>query len=183
MVSAGKNLLLGLAEGIANAISAVVAKAKEACKKVVDSVKGAFGIHSPSKLFENVIGKNLMLGMAIGIDEESNTVEDSMADIAKKVADTDFDFDTSGILDNVDTDILYAKMEATVDTERTAFNGESQAKAESNHLFNNVDDDNKSNNDKPSNRLRLEGDVYLDSKPVGKVIAPVVAGEIEWRGK
>ena len=53
----------------------------------MDKVKELFGIHSPSKIFENMIGKNIVLGMEVGIDKNvpkmiKNT-EDALSGLTK----------------------------------------------------------------------------------------------------
>lgn len=80
-VSTGFDMLMGLAKGIGNSVGSVVAKAKEAAKKVLNSVKSFFGIHSPSKVFAN-IGEMNMLGLAKGIEDNLNPVRDAMNDVS-----------------------------------------------------------------------------------------------------
>jgi len=72
---------MGLARGIGNSVGNVVAKAKEAARNVLNSVKSFFGIHSPSKVFAN-IGEMNMLGLAKGIEDNLNPVRDAMNDVS-----------------------------------------------------------------------------------------------------
>jgi len=67
LYGAGGDLLRGLADGIGAAVGAVVAKAKEAAHAVVDGVKGALGIHSPSTVMRDQVGLPIMQGVAAGI--------------------------------------------------------------------------------------------------------------------
>ena len=80
-VSTGFDMLMGLAKGIGNSIGSVVAKAKEAASKVLNSVKNFFGIHSPSKVFAQ-IGEMNMLGLAEGIEDNLKPVNDAMKDVS-----------------------------------------------------------------------------------------------------
>jgi len=77
LVGAGKDLMLGLAKGIGDSVGAVVTKAKEAAGKVVDSVKGYFGINSPSRVFMG-IGEYVNLGLAKGIEDNISPVTRAM---------------------------------------------------------------------------------------------------------
>lgn len=90
IVEAGSNLLSGLADGIGNAIGGVVARAREAAARVANSVKSFFGIASPSKLFKNEIGKNLMLGLADGIIDNGKEAVKATKTVADNIADVDF---------------------------------------------------------------------------------------------
>lgn len=69
MAKAGENLLEGIWKGLSEGTTWLISKLKEWCDNVVDKVKEFFGIHSPSKVFEDEIGKNIILGMEVGIDK------------------------------------------------------------------------------------------------------------------
>lgn len=63
----GKNILLGIADGLMNIDAGIFNDFKDAW---VTGIKDIFGIHSPSKLMQEVVGKNLALGIGIGFTEE-----------------------------------------------------------------------------------------------------------------
>jgi hypothetical protein len=46
---------------------------------VTNWFKNLFGIESPSKLFKNLIGKNLALGLGEGFTDEMKSVSEEMA--------------------------------------------------------------------------------------------------------
>lgn len=81
MVDAGKNLLFGIGEGITNAISSVVAKAKDAAASIVDGIKSFLQIGSPSRLLANEVGQWIPAGIAEGITDNSDLVTDAMNDV------------------------------------------------------------------------------------------------------
>lgn len=89
----GQMLMQGLANGIGNAVGAVVAKAKEVASKITNTVKGAFGIHSPSRVFAE-LGAYNMQGLAIGIDKNSSLPAAAVSNATKDMLGS---FDTSGI--------------------------------------------------------------------------------------
>lgn len=47
---------------------------------IIDGIKGIFGIHSPSRVFKEEIGKNLALGIGEGFSEEMDKVSREMKD-------------------------------------------------------------------------------------------------------
>lgn len=77
MIGAGEQLMYGLAKGIGNAVGAVINKAKEVAGNIVRSVKGFFGIHSPSRVFAE-IGEYLDKGLAKGIGDNTGIVSKAM---------------------------------------------------------------------------------------------------------
>lgn len=78
MLDVGKNLIQGLWNGIGNAASWLWSKISGFCSGIVDKIKGFFGIHSPSKLFNQKIGKFLALGLGEGFDDNLGKVYKQM---------------------------------------------------------------------------------------------------------
>lgn len=76
-VDMGWQLLQGLAEGIGDAVGGVIKKVKKTVGNIVSSVKGFFGIHSPSRVFSN-IGLMNMLGLAQGIEDNIKPISKAM---------------------------------------------------------------------------------------------------------
>lgn len=68
LVSAGRNILQGLTNGIKGAIGAVLNTISGVAQKVVDTVKHILGIHSPSRVFRDEVGKMIPAGLGIGVE-------------------------------------------------------------------------------------------------------------------
>ena len=77
----GGDIISGIGSGITNAVRGLVGAAIDACKSLVDGVKSFFGIHSPSKLMANEVGKFLPAGIAVGIEDNMGLVQDAMTDV------------------------------------------------------------------------------------------------------
>ena len=73
MLEIGKNLLLGLADGISSAVGAVVSKVQSVCGSILSGIKDAFGIHSPSRETQEM-GVMLMEGLAGGLENTMSIV-------------------------------------------------------------------------------------------------------------
>ena len=78
MLEVGKNLIQGIWNGISNAVGWLWNKISGFCSGIVDKIKGFFGIHSPSKLFNQEIGKFLALGLGEGFDDNLGKVYKDM---------------------------------------------------------------------------------------------------------
>ena len=76
-IQLGKDIINGVANGIKNAASNVIQAIGGVIDDALDWAKNLLGIHSPSRVFANVIGKNIPLGTAKGIDETAYRVSDS----------------------------------------------------------------------------------------------------------
>lgn len=66
--SAGNNIIQGLINGIKGAIGNAVAAVKNAASSIVNAAKGALGIHSPSRVFRDEVGKMIPAGLGVGVE-------------------------------------------------------------------------------------------------------------------
>ena len=101
MADVGKNLVQGLWNGINNAKDWIINKIKGFKDAVLNSIKSFFGIHSPSTVFRDEVGKNLALGLGEGFTEEMKNVTSDMEGAIPSSFDTQINgsyngFDNSG---------------------------------------------------------------------------------------
>ena len=126
MVEIGKSLLEGLWEGIKSTKDWLWNKVKGWAGSFVDGIKGVFGIHSPSRVFRDEIGKQLSAGLGVGFEEELSNVYDKMQRA--------IDLETEKMSASVQTGNVYNKIMNTVPVEvngtytsRLEVNGETLA--------------------------------------------------------
>lgn len=97
--SIGKNIIQGLINGIKSMVGAVGSAISEVAGNIKSKIKGALGIHSPSRWMRDMIGKNIPLGMAIGIEKTQGYVAKAAEGLAQAAMiepkRTEFAFDTS----------------------------------------------------------------------------------------
>lgn len=65
--SVGTNIIQGLINGIKGAIGNAVAAVKDAASNIVNAAKSALGIHSPSRVFRDEVGKMIPAGLGVGV--------------------------------------------------------------------------------------------------------------------
>ena len=156
--SIGSNIIKGIANGIVGAIGGLISAAVSASKSALNAVLNFFGINSPSRVFRDMVGKNMALGMGIGFeknvptDEMEASLQDSverMRNTTKKI--TSAPMNTTGQIISKDPQTGSSSDSPEFDYERM---GKETAKA-------------------------IEGmGVYLDKKPAGKILAPVIDDEL-----
>jgi len=78
LIKAGKDLLAGLFKGLLDP-TVIWNNVKSLGSSIMDGIKDVFGIHSPSKLMESVIGKNLALGIGEGFERNVGEVNNQIA--------------------------------------------------------------------------------------------------------
>ena len=79
LIQTGGQMLEGLFKGLLNP-QKIWQAVKNLVGGIVNGVKDLLGIHSPSKVFEDEIGKNLALGLGVGFEDTMAGVNDQMRD-------------------------------------------------------------------------------------------------------
>lgn len=88
LVTAGYDLMSGLARGIGNAVGGVISKAKEVAGNIVGAVKGAFKIHSPSRVMRDEVGKYIPEGIGVGMEDNTSTAIKAARNMASSVVNS-----------------------------------------------------------------------------------------------
>lgn len=74
ITQAGKNIVYGLWEGISGAAGWLLGKIKSWCGGILEGIMSFFGIHSPSTVFRDEVGKYLAQGVGVGFEDEMSGV-------------------------------------------------------------------------------------------------------------
>lgn len=82
LVSIGKDLIKGLWNGISDMSGWIADKINGFGKGVLKGIKKFFGIHSPSTVMRDQVGKQLVRGMAEGVTDETGTLNKSLVGVA-----------------------------------------------------------------------------------------------------
>ena len=69
MASIGSNIVQGLWNGISNMTGWIIDKIGGFASSVVSSIKDFFGIHSPSRVMRDQVGKYLAMGVGVGYEK------------------------------------------------------------------------------------------------------------------
>lgn len=83
--SVGMNIVKGIASGLTNAAKSLADAATNAASNALDCVKSKLGIHSPSRVFRDQVGKMMALGMGIGF-EKNIPIRSMSAGVQKAVS-------------------------------------------------------------------------------------------------
>lgn len=83
MLSAGRDFVMGFVKGITGAIGSAVNAAANMAKKALNAAKSALGIHSPSRVMRDEVGKYIPAGLAVGILDNLSDIEDASDKMAQ----------------------------------------------------------------------------------------------------
>lgn len=100
-INCGANIVRGIWQGIQNDWNWLVGKVKSFASNILESMKSALGIHSPSKLFEDEVGENIALGVGVGFEK---TIDKVFKDMQSTV-----NFETQRLSANLSTSAIYNK--------------------------------------------------------------------------
>lgn len=83
----GSNIIEGIKNGLTNFASGLVEAAKGVASRVMDGFKSFFGIHSPSRLMRDQVGRQIGAGMALGIRESAQNVAGEVEAVSRAAMD------------------------------------------------------------------------------------------------
>lgn len=147
LLDIGKNIVQGLIDGVSSMIGAVGKAIGNVASTIKDSITGLLGIHSPSRWFRDEIGKMIPPGLAIGIDRAKGVAVDAAADLGNSVKRS----------------ISAERIIGTPTTQNT--NGAARIAAATTATPVSTE---------PLVNVKIDATVEMDSKPVGKLVAPHV---------
>ena len=88
MVSIGSNIVKGIWSGISGAGSWLRSQISNFASNIVKGFKSSFKINSPSKIMRDIIGKGIVEGIGVGIDNEEDSLLTKADKLAGNVVDT-----------------------------------------------------------------------------------------------
>lgn len=93
MWNIGKNVVQGLWNGIKNCVKWIKDKISGFVDSVVDGIKDFFGIHSPSTVMRDEVGRFVGEGIGVGIADSTKGVVANAKDQMRQVVDAYSSFD------------------------------------------------------------------------------------------
>ena len=88
--SVGMNVVKGIAKGVGDFAWILVDKMTGLAQKAWEGVKDFFGIHSPSRLMRDTIGKMIPAGITVGLEKAFPDTIDTLLDQSKQLANVPF---------------------------------------------------------------------------------------------
>lgn len=107
MASIGKNIVEGVWNGITGMGSWISSKVSGFFSGIVDGAKKALGIHSPSRVFKDQVGKYIAEGVGVGIEENSSGVMDQVRKMNEGILDESKNIDLVSLNRTIDNTITY----------------------------------------------------------------------------
>lgn len=99
VLSIGSDIVHGIWNGISGAAGWLAGKVKSFASGILDGMKNALGIHSPSRLFRDQVGKYIAQGIGEGFTDEMgsvvNQMQDAMPDASAFVSDPQLAYSAS----------------------------------------------------------------------------------------
>lgn len=152
--SIGRNIIEGIAKGISGAVGIIKDAALKAAKAAFRAVKDFFGIESPSKLMRDMIGKNMIAGINVGIERETPTLEKTSVQSASKAVQS-----MQGVVMDRSEQIGLSYTRRLPDDPGSDKDGTPGGK-----------------------KRRLEVPLYLDGREIARGIAEYTDEQIAWEG-
>lgn len=129
MKSIGSDIVKGLWNGINDMVGWVKSKIDGFGESVLNGIKDFFGVKSPSKVMEKVIGNNLVSGLIVGIDNKTKDAVKAMKNLSNKLIEPAKGIvnDINGSLNTTNTNLSGAVVRAGTTYNYTQINNSPKA--------------------------------------------------------
>lgn len=84
-VNIGRNIVEGIKSGITGAIGGLVNAAADMAKSALDGAKRALGIHSPSRVFRDMVGAFIPAGIAVGMEQNLGVLDSATGSMKSRL--------------------------------------------------------------------------------------------------
>lgn len=84
LLTIGRQIIQGLINGIKAGATGVVAAIGGVVNSAIEKAKGLLGIHSPSRVFREQVGRMLAMGMALGIEDGERAVHAAVLSMSQR---------------------------------------------------------------------------------------------------
>lgn len=88
MVTIGSNIIHGIITGITNAAGNLFSTMQNIASRALNAAKDALGIHSPSTVFRDMVGKMIPAGVTVGIEANAGKTIKAIKDYASSLVET-----------------------------------------------------------------------------------------------
>jgi phage-related protein len=158
LVSVGKDIISGLVRGLSSMAGAVISAVADVAGKIKDKFLSFFGIHSPSRVMRDEVGKYLPLGLIAGIQRMKNDVISAAEQMTEWATP-----------DVPSMSLAYSTPTGVYGSLSSAVNGTVDVNSREELLAQAI-----ANLERKLDGLTVE----MDGKQVGKIVAPTVSSEI-----
>lgn len=85
MAAVGRNIINGIIRGVQNAAQNLLSTLRSLGGKVLSTITSYFRIKSPSRVMQEVVGKNIVLGISSGIYKYADNATDAMKETSQNI--------------------------------------------------------------------------------------------------
>ncbi len=168
----GRNIVQGIVNGILSLGSHIGSVLQNIVDNAIGGILSFLGIHSPSRLMRDLIGKNMVAGIGVGFELESDNLDKQAKETVQNAVDTMKAVNAKAFVG--DMQIITAQKTYAVASEANkpvyVDNRLDQVTGSSDIDYERIG--------KETAKAMKGIVVQLDKKPVGKIIAPVVNDEL-----
>lgn len=162
----GKNLISGITDGLTGAFDTLKDGAKNAADTITGTFKNLFGIHSPSKLMRDQIGKNLALGIAEGLEDGEDSIYATLDDIADAMGDKN----------------IFDRLNAAFEGAQEKINFDRSPRGSAS-VDDRPEDTGKDKRDDERERpMMVDAHIEIDGREFARVVTPAISKELAWEG-
>lgn len=171
--SVGSHIISGISGGITGAVRSLASSAASAAQSALNAAKNALGIKSPSRKFRDEVGRWILPGVEVGIEETQGHLNDTMADASESMLNAfniPNEADSVGLVEKMKRVVVSTMESTTRGVDAKANSGSGQVESTESEKM----DYDRIGNSVAGALGRAGIKVELNERELGRLITPIV---------
>lgn len=170
----GRNIVQGIVNGILSLGSHIGSVLQNIVDNAIGGILSFLGIHSPSRLMRDLIGKNMVAGIGVGFELESDNLDKQAKETVQNAVDTMKAVNANAFIGEMQTTVAQKSYAVASEANRPVNPEVPETKEIGITDYKDIEDAAQRGATKAINGAS----VYIDKKPAGKILAPVINDEL-----
>ena len=170
----GRNIVQGIINGITSLGSHIGSVLQNIVSNAVDGILSFLGIHSPSRLMRDLIGKNMVAGIGVGFELESDNLDKQAKETVQNAADTMKAVNAKAFVGDMQITTAQRTYAVASEANRPVYSNKKEMTNEDMTQYGRIEDAAERGASKAISNAKVE----MNGKQVGKMVTPYVREEM-----
>ena len=170
----GRNIVQGIINGITSLGSHIGSVLQNIVSNAVDGILSFLGIHSPSRLMRDLIGKNMVAGIGVGFELESDNLDKQAKETVQNAVDTMKAVNAKAFVGDMQISTAQRTYAVASEANRPVYSNKKEMTNEDMTQYGRIEDAAERGASKAISNAKVE----MNGKQVGKMVTPYVREEM-----
>ena len=170
----GRNIVQGIVNGILSLGSHIGSVLQNIVDNAIGGILSFLGIHSPSRLMRDLIGKNMVAGIGVGFELESDNLDKQAKETVQNAVDTMKAVNAKAFIGDMQTATAQRTYAVASESNKPVYHKADESNKTGTADYRNIEDAAERGASKAISNAKVE----MNGKQVGKMVTPYVREEM-----